>query len=125
VGYGTKNVLKTFENNDFKPHKFIAGGGATKNSLWLQMIADICQMPITITRETEAVLLGAAVNASVGAGFYDTFSNACQVMVSDQSVVQPNEKMQDIYEYYFEKYLETHEVLSSMMSRMENERSIG
>jgi hypothetical protein len=46
-------------------------------------------------------------------------------MVSDQSVVQPNEKMQDVYEYYFKKYLETHEVLSSMMSRMENERSIG
>ncbi len=125
VGYGTKNVLKTFEDNDFKPHRFIACGGATKNSLWLQMIADICQMPITITRETEAVLLGAAINASVGAGFYDTFSNACQEMVSDQSVVQPNEKMKNVYEYYFEKYLETHEVLSSMMSRMENERSIG
>jgi len=82
-------------------------------------------MPITLTRETEAVLLGAAINASVGAGFYDTFSDACRDMVSEQSVVQPNEKMQDVYEYYFEKYLETHKVLSPMMSRMENERSIG
>ena len=82
-------------------------------------------MPITLTRETEAVLLGAAINASVGVGFYDSFSDACREMVSDHSVVRPNEKLQDVYEYYFKKYLETHAVLSSMMSRMENERSIG
>ena len=125
VGYGTRNVLKIFEDHDFKPNRFIACGGATKNPLWLQMIADICQIPITITRETEAVLLGAAINAAVGAGFHDSFSNACRHMVTDQSVVRPDEKMQDVYAYYFAKYLETHEALSSMMNRMENERSLG
>ena len=125
VGYGTKNVLKILEENDCKPKRFIACGGATKNALWLQMIADICQVPITITREMEAVLLGSAINASVGAGFYNTLSVACQEMVSDQRVVQPNEKKQGVYEYYFKKYLETHEALSSMMSKMENERPGG
>jgi len=125
VGYGTKNVLKILEENDCKPKRFIACGGATKNALWLQMIADICQVPITLTREMEAVLLGSAINASVGAGFYNTLSVACQEMVSDQRVVQPNEKKQGVYEYYFKKYLETHEALSSMMSKMENERPGG
>jgi FGGY-family pentulose kinase len=125
VGYGNKNVLQAFRKNDFQPKKIIACGGAVKNDLWIQIIADICQMPITITRETEAVLLGAAVNASVGSGFYGSFTDACRQMVSDVRIVQPNEENREVYSYYFKKYLETHEVLRPMMSRMENERTPG
>ena len=122
VGYGTKNVLQVFEQNGFRADKVIACGGVVKNALWLQIIADICQIPITITRETEAVLLGAAVNAAVGCGFYDDFSSACQAMVSDQRVVNPDQGVKETYEFYFQKYLETHRVLSPLMQRMGRDR---
>ncbi|UCF91528.1 MAG: hypothetical protein JSW39_25195 [Desulfobacterales bacterium] len=121
VGYGTQNVLQIFAQNDFRAHRIIACGGAIKNPLWVQIIADICQMPITITKQTEAVLLGAAVNAAVGCGLYDDFSAACRAMVADDRIVQPNADLQDIYAFYFNKYLETHAALSPLMSRMAQE----
>jgi len=47
-----------------------AVGGGARSPLWLQLKADICQVPLRVPRVTEAACLGAALLASVGAGTY-------------------------------------------------------
>jgi len=45
-----------------------AVGGGARSPLWLQLKADICQVPLRVPQVTEAACLGAALLASVAAG---------------------------------------------------------
>jgi xylulokinase len=45
-------------------------GGGARSPLWLQLKADICQVPLCLSEATEAAGLGAALLAGVAAGVY-------------------------------------------------------
>jgi glycerol kinase len=47
-----------------RPHSINIAGGSTKSELWLQMHADVCNIPFVCTEENEAPMLGAAVCVS-------------------------------------------------------------
>lgn len=84
-------------------------GGASKSKVWVQMFADILQMPIEITEAEEIGTLGAAIGAAVGAGEYDNFVDATDAMVRVTKIVEPDKSKAEIYsEKYrkFRKYLE-------------------
>ncbi len=49
--------------------------------LWNQMQADIYNLPIELTKTSEATSLGAAMCAAVGHGFYKDLSEAADHMV--------------------------------------------
>ena len=72
-------------------------GGASKSDVWVQMFADILQMPIEITEAEEIGTLGAAIGAAVGAGEYPDFKSATDEMVRVSRVVQPNPGLKEIY----------------------------
>lgn len=76
-------------------------GGASKSVLWVQMFADILQMPIEITEADEIGTLGAAIGAAVGSGEYKSFEDATNAMVRVSRVVTPNVEKAGIYS---EKY---------------------
>ena len=76
-------------------------GGASKSDVWVQMFADILQMPIEITEAEEIGTLGAAICAAVGAGEFEGFESATGEMVRVTRVVEPNSEKAEIYS---EKY---------------------
>ena len=59
LAYSTKNIIDSITKID---HLIISGGMAS-NSLWLQMLSDVCQCSVE-TPKTEAVLLGSAMLAA-------------------------------------------------------------
>ena len=66
-----------------------ASGGGTNSALWKQIIADVLDVPISMTRTAEGVATGAAILAAVGAGWYDSVDTACEVMVEVGQVTEP------------------------------------
>ncbi|KQR97551.1 glycerol kinase [Williamsia sp. Leaf354] len=50
--------------------ELVVDGGMTANNLLMQMIADICGLPVVRPRMAEAVALGAAYGAGLTAGFW-------------------------------------------------------
>jgi sugar (pentulose or hexulose) kinase len=76
-------------------------GGANRNTIWPQIIADVTGLPISLTRHTHGPALGAALLATKGLGLLDEFP----YWVSPTHI-DPNPKHKLIYDKLFAIYLE-------------------
>ena len=85
-------------------------GGASHSQLWLQIKADVLNLPITVTECTEATSLGAAMLAAVAAGEYADFEDATASMVKTAFRVKPGANV-EVYEKYFRKYEEINQLV--------------
>lgn len=80
-----------------------AVGGGSKNELWNQLRADVTGLPLTITEQKEATVLGAAMFALVGVGVFRSVGEAQEAMSVGESVVAPSAQSaayQDLYRAY-------------------------
>ena len=81
VSFGSELILETMRNNGFKPDRIVMAGGATRSPLWLQIHADVSNLPLTITKVPDAPSLGCAILAATGAGLFPDVSTAVEKMV--------------------------------------------
>ena len=72
-------------------------GGPTKSKPWMQMVADISGQTVEIMDVKESGCLGAAIAASVGAGFYRDFPEAMQAMCPTAETVFPDDSVKNAY----------------------------
>ena len=77
-------------------------GGITRNPLWLQILADILNVPLQIPKATELGAVGAAMNAAIGAAYYTSHEQAADQMVTMAETIEPMQKNQSIYSDGFE-----------------------
>lgn len=115
ISYGTENIFRQFASAGHPIKNVVACGGALNSDLWTQIHADVSNLPIAIPRVTEAVTLGAAVLASVAAGIYPDIAAAAGTMVSVERYVDPRPDMNDIYQFYYGKYVASYEAMRELM----------
>jgi xylulokinase len=65
-------------------------GGATRSPLWLQIKADCSALPLAVPQVAEAVALGAALLAGVGAGLYPDADTAAAGVQRPVRTVTPD-----------------------------------
>lgn len=118
VAYGTENILRTLSENGLKVESIYISGGTAKSDFWLQMHADVSNIPFCTTQFTEATMLGTAICAAVGAGIYKDLVEAAENMVRIDRIIEPNQKNHEAYEFYFDKYRKTYFSLRPLMYEM-------
>jgi len=59
-----------------------ATGGGSKNSWWVQLMADVTGIPVEVVAQDEPGAFGAAILAGVGAGVYESVSTAAAQLVT-------------------------------------------
>eukprot|EP00243_Klebsormidium_subtile_P012225 TRINITY_DN7333_c0_g2_i1.p1 TRINITY_DN7333_c0_g2~~TRINITY_DN7333_c0_g2_i1.p1 ORF type:complete len:188 (+),score=13.00 TRINITY_DN7333_c0_g2_i1:1-564(+) len=89
IAYGTRQIIEKMNASGHKIDTIIACGGLAKNPLFLKQHADITGCPVILPRETEPVLLGAAVVGAVGAKHFTSIADAMQGLSSPGKVVLP------------------------------------
>ena len=85
-------------------------GGAARSPLWLQIKADVLNLPITTTQCPEATALGAAMLAAKAAGDVATPAAAAAAMVRTAQVIQPGPDAER-YPAIFNKYQALNQLL--------------
>ncbi len=118
VCYGTEHIFRTMREHDFEPREIIAAGGAAKSELWMQMHADVSNVPISFTRVGDAPTLGSAMLAAVGAGIYPDIQTAAQNMVHVERQIEPDAARHEEYQFYVDKYVETYPRMKELMHDM-------
>ena len=78
-------------------------GGATRSPFWMQMKADILGKPVICIEVPEAVTLGAAMLAGMGAGIYKDPADAVQQTRSHEKIYQPDMARHKEYRTIFEE----------------------
>jgi xylulokinase len=89
-------------------------GGGARSPLWLQIKADVLQMPITTVKVEEASLLGAAILGAVTTGVYPNLETAVKQMVHVHDRIEPNPAQMSAYQAGYAAYLELYERLAPM-----------
>jgi FGGY-family pentulose kinase len=115
VCYGTEHIFRTMRENDFEPKEIVAAGGPTKSELWMQMHADVSNVPISFTRVGDAPTLGSAILAAVGAGIYPDVQEAAKKMVHVERSIEPDQSRHEEYQFYVDKYIDTYPRMKDLM----------
>ena len=94
-----------------------AVGGGARSSLWLQLKADICQVPLRVPQVTEAACLGAALLAGVGAGVYTDWISAAARTVRLKKHIEPR-KSAAAYEERYRLYQQLYPALIDLQRQL-------
>ena len=70
IAYGTEHILRTFRQNGYVVDEMVAAGGPTKSPLWMQIHADVSNVPIILTAVPDGPALGSAILGAVAAGLF-------------------------------------------------------
>ncbi|KAL6767449.1 hypothetical protein ACKKBF_B35280 [Auxenochlorella protothecoides x Auxenochlorella symbiontica] len=111
ICFGTELVLETMRDNGFHPASITCAGGPTRSDLWLQLHADISNIPLRLTEVAEAPALGSAILAAVAAGWYPSIPDAVRGMVHIARTVQPNPAVHEAYRESYAAYKELYPAL--------------
>lgn len=117
VALGTKNIIDNFEKQGCPVNVIVGCGGVTKDSNWMQIIADATGKPIVVTVDPSAGALGCTIVAAVGAQAYPDFDTATKGMVKEAYTVTPDPAVYDDYQQVFNTYVELYEELKDTMSK--------
>ncbi|MGO9309846.1 MAG: FGGY-family carbohydrate kinase [Spirochaetia bacterium] len=88
-------------------------GGAAKSAVWVQMFADVLQLPIELTACEELGAMGAAMCGGVGVGLFGSFEEAVQRMVRVSRTVEPRGEHRQVYAEKYGRYRASIEALRS------------
>ncbi|EFN54952.1 hypothetical protein CHLNCDRAFT_134711 [Chlorella variabilis] len=101
ICFGTEHIFETMRANGYAPASVTVAGGATRSPLWMQIHADVSNVPFILTKVSDAPALGAAILAAVAAGLYPDVPTACSHM---DRVVQPDPQRHAEYRRHYRAY---------------------
>ncbi len=103
--YRLREGLEALEvAGNFKAEKIICVGGGSKNMLWNQLRADVCNLPIEIIEQKETTVLGAAMFVFASAGLFKSPEEARDFIDYNPQIINPS-KDTEVYNELYEKYI--------------------
>jgi len=115
ICYGTEHILGVLRTYDLYTEEIVACGGPVKSSLWMQIHADVSNVPISFTEVADAPALGSAILAAVGAGIYPDVPEAASNMVRVRHRIEPDQARHEAYQFYLDKYIATYPRMQELM----------
>lgn len=87
-----------------RPERIVATGGGARSDAWLQIKADLLGVEFVRTRCHEPACIGAALLASVAAGWFDDLEQASSAWISVERVFQPDPRRSQAYSEWLPHY---------------------
>jgi len=112
VGFSLRILLEMLEKQSIIADEIRVIGGGSRSQVWRQIIADICNTPITrpsLTQETGS--LGVAITAGIGIGIFKDYSILDEI-VKIIDTRDPQEKNRKLYDDMYTVYKESYQALT-------------
>lgn len=113
------HVRKLLANRD-KPKTIRLSGGAANSDVWVQIFADVLQIPIDVIEDKELGAQGAAIAAGIAAGIYSDYEEAVKKTVNISRTVYPRPEYASVYEEKYAAYRAVIEALAPVWGRFKN-----
>jgi sugar (pentulose or hexulose) kinase len=125
ICFGTEDIFRTMRAHDFEPRLNVVSGGPAKSELWMQMHADVSNVPISLTTVSEGPVLGAAIQAAVGAGIHPDLATAAEKMVHTERTIEPDKGRHEEYRFWVDRYVELYPAIKDLQHRVERHVAAG
>jgi len=116
--FGLRHNLDAVRNAGAEVEALRVCGGAAASGLWVQIIADVCQVPLIRSDITEASCLGSAMLAGMGAELYRDAADAVDHIAARWEVTAPRPDMATRYQPLYELFRQVDEALSASFARL-------
>lgn len=80
TAFGTKTIIDAFDAAGVKVEELIIAGGLVKNTMLMQIYADVTGFALSVIGSDQGPALGSAIHAAVAAGAYPDVATAAQSM---------------------------------------------
>lgn len=92
-----------------------ATGGGARSEVWMQMKADMLNIPIMALETVDAGTVGSAMMTGIALGCYDDLDEAAEHMVHLKKVYNPNLEMHVKYVEQYERYRRLYNAVRPLM----------
>jgi xylulokinase len=111
-----REILEVCVDAGLQTDQIIASGGATKERLWLQLLADVLgREVVTVTGASEGGAYGAALAAGVGAGVWPDLASALGAVQVERTFT-PDPESVERYDTVFAAHRRLHDALGEVYS---------
>jgi L-ribulokinase len=119
TAFGAKAIIERFHQEDIVIKQVVAIGGIPKKSpLVIQVLSDVLNMPVKVTKSEQSVALGAAIFGAVAAGIYKSVEEAQKYMTPDfETIYHPDKKNISIYNHLYERYRKIGDMLEGELRK--------
>jgi L-ribulokinase len=110
TAFGTRTIIDTFEGAGVPVHELIIAGGLTRNTMLMQIYADVTRRPLSVIGSAQGPALGAAMHAAVAVGAYPDIRAAADSMSKvRRAVYLPDPERAAAYERLYAVYRLLHD----------------
>jgi autoinducer 2 (AI-2) kinase len=108
------NIEQIEEITNKKTSTLRVTGGMSKNSLWVEILAQVTGKNVVVTSIDDGTAMGSALCAAVGAGMYKTLEEAAEDIVHLQREITPDDEKVKIYDRCYETWREWYAKLAEI-----------
>ena len=110
TAFGTRTIIEAFNSSGVPVTELVVAGGLLKNTLLMQIYADVTNLPLSTIASTQGPALGSAIHAAVAADAYPDIRAAARAMGrSNKAVYQPIAANVKAYDELFAEYTLLHD----------------
>lgn len=117
VAYSAAQILNLLAEQAGQPQKITVAGGGTKNTTWMQILADVTGRCIYTAQNWQTASYGDACMAAIGCGDLADF-HQLKLVVPSCEAVYPNPENQARYEKYQSLYEQLYRRTGDLMHRL-------
>ncbi len=103
VGFALRQVMEAMEGGGRAISMIRCGGGFIESGLWVQIIADILQKPLQISRQADQSALGAVFVAMRAVDRIANYGEAAE-LVAGEGMVNPDISLSEVYTHNYSIY---------------------
>ena len=95
--------------------KLNATGGGARSAVWMQMKADVLNLPITALKTVDAGTVGSAMLTGVAIGAFRDLNEAAKYMVEETVTYVPRQDMHEKYMQVYERYRRVYDAVRPLV----------
>ncbi len=119
VVYSHKTHIDKLLLSRKKPEAVRLAGGVVNSRVWVQMFADILELPVETVEGEELGALGCAMAAFIAAGIYKDYNEAAGHMVHVRERIMPDLERSKIYREKYKTYCAVRDALDQVWDRFQ------
>lgn len=115
VAYEMRLNYEALSGSGIRFTRLNATGGGAKSRIWMQMKADVLNLPITALKTSEAGTVGSAMLTGIAVGVYKDLQDAADHMVQETDIYYPRPEMHRKYMKVFERYKQVYNAVRPLV----------
>ncbi len=107
--------MQALQGSGVRFTKLHATGGGAHSRTWMQMKADVLNLPMTALKTVDAGTVGSAMLTGIAIGLFSDLEDAAAHMVEEKEVYEPRPEMHEKYMQIYERYRQVYQAVRPLV----------